>query len=52
MVGIHDYPYFEDYTMASKPEITFGQMLKKLRLDEAGMGLRAFAAMIEVLQAQ
>ncbi len=34
--------------MPSKSKTTFGQMLKKLRLDEAGMGLRAFAAMIEM----
>ncbi len=48
MVGISGYPYFEDYTMPSESKTTFGQMLKKLRLDEAGMGLRAFAAMIEM----
>ncbi len=34
--------------MPAKPKETFGQMLKKLRLDEAAMGLRAFAAMIEM----
>ena len=34
--------------MLSKSKTTFGQMLKKLRLDEAGIGLRAFAAMIEM----
>ncbi len=34
--------------MPSKSKTTFGQMLKKLRLDEAGIGLRAFAAMIEM----
>ncbi len=34
--------------MPARSKETFGQMLKKLRLDEAGMGLRAFAAMIEM----
>ncbi len=34
--------------MPAKSKETFGQMLKKLRLDEAGIGLRAFAAMIEM----
>jgi len=29
-------------------QITFGQMLKKLRLEETGIGLRAFAAMVEM----
>ncbi len=34
--------------MPAKSKETFGQMLKKLRLEEAGIGLRAFAAMIEM----
>ena len=31
-----------------KPPATFGQLLKKLRLEKAGLGLRAFAELIEM----
>lgn len=34
--------------MSAKRKPSFGQLLKSIRLDEAGIGLRAFAAMIEM----
>ena len=34
--------------MSRIAQTTFGQMLKKLRLEDASIGLRAFAAMIEM----